>query len=211
MLIMVRTLHFIRRITLSLSLLLTSLIHGDVIDLFILAGQSNGNGQGQVSNLPAGETTQNAMLFNSWHTFINNASDAASPLNHSGWLSQTVAGNTRAKITNGAYCPPPFGGSQFFGPEMGFVSRANEINLTSNTLGIIKYAVDGSKIDVNVTQHAYESDWDTTATGAYSGDCWRGFQASLAEAVTQLQNTGHTPNFRGMIWWHVKAAPTPPP
>ena len=52
--------------------------------------------------------------------------------------------------------------SDYFGPELGFVSRANAINLTNNRpIGIIKYAVGASTLNSGTTL----SDWDTTATG----------------------------------------------
>ena len=161
------------------------------VDVFIIAGQSNANGQGLVSDLTTQQkSAQNAMFYNSWHF---QAFNAESIQYDSGWLPQTQAGETRSTgnvSTN-------FGSSAWFGPELGFVSRAQEINLHSNPMAILKYAVDGSALTVNPNF----SDWDLTATAANDGDCWRGFQAALSNAVAELETAGYTPHFKGMIWW----------
>ncbi len=160
------------------------------IDIFIIAGQSNANGQGLVSTLtPQQKSAQDALFFCSWHL---QAFNAESTQYHSGWLSQTVAGSTRAD-----HLSSTFGNSTDFGPELGFVARANELSLTTNPMAIIKYAVDGSALTVNPNF----SDWDLAATASNDGDCWRGLQAALAAAVAGLEATNYTPNFKGLIWW----------
>ena len=174
------------------------------IDLYIIAGQSNANGRGVVSDLDPSQTTQDASLFYSWHQFMNNAT-SDSPQFNSGWQSQTEAGNTRSGVStvaNGNFSTT-FGGSDWFGPEIGFVARANEINLSPNPMGIIKYAVDGSALTVNPATTFQVSDWDTDpayATSFDHGDAWRGFKAAIASATTALP-FGTTANFKGMIWW----------
>jgi len=160
------------------------------VDIFIIAGQSNANGQGLVSTLtPQQQSAQNALFFCSWHL---QAFNAESTQYHSGWLPQTVAGSTRAD-----HLSSTFGNSAAFGPEIGFLARANEINLTTNPMAIIKYAVDGSALTANPSY----SDWDLTATVPNDGDCWRGLQAAMSNAVSGLQATNYTPNFKGLIWW----------
>ena len=169
------------------------------VDVFIIAGQSNVNGRGLVSNLSNDQKTQEAMFYGSWHKFTNNASVASiNPQLFSGWRSQTIAGETR----NDGNISENFGSSAWFGPEVGFAARANEINLSPNPIAIIKYAVDGSAINnsVNPQLAGTTSDWDTVATGEYAGDCWRGFQMALDKAIGDLP-VGTTPNFKGMVWW----------
>ena len=161
------------------------------VDIFIVAGQSNANGQGLVSTLtPQQQSAQDALFFNSWHL---QAFNAESTQYNSGWLAQTVAGQSRSS----GNVSSTFGNSDWFGPEIGFVARANEINLGANPMAIIKYAVDGSALTVNPNY----SDWDLAATAPNDGDCWRGFQAALSNAVSGLQATNYTPNFKGLIWW----------
>ena len=177
-------------------------LKSETVDIFILAGQSNANGRGVITDLTAEQKTQEGMFFYSWHRWLNNATTISTQY-YSGWQNQTVAGQTRSgnSSVNGGNYSETFGNSDWFGPELGFAARAKAINLTENKLGILKYVVDGSALitDPNTTYQV--SDWDTTTNTDSDGDCWRGFQRALANAVTSLQNAGHTPNFRGMIWW----------
>ena len=160
-----------------------------VVDIYIVAGQSNAYGYGLVSDLPAGENTQDALFYTSWH---DTANDAESTQHFSGLEAQTVAGSSRGDPGSST-----LGGSSHFGPEMGFVARANEISLSSNPMAIVKYAVGGTAL----TQNVAVSDWDLTATAPGDGDCWRGFQAALADAVAKLEAQNYTPNFKGLVWW----------
>ncbi|WP_083913005.1 sialate O-acetylesterase [Rubritalea marina] len=180
-----------------------------VVDLFIIAGQSNANGQGERSNLmsPAQSGPHDVMFYCSWHS---DGYNAESTQNFSDWAEQTEAGYTRAywydnRFGNGGAlggdtAAGALGPAAWFGPEIGFAARANEINLTGNPIGIIKYGVDGSGLSTS-TEVTAASDWDTTATGYRQGDAWRGFKAAISDAVTKLEADGHTPNFKGMIWW----------
>ena len=106
------------------------------VDVFIVAGQSNANGQALVSNLTAQQAgPHNALYFCSWHQFANTAEPSfGSPQFSSGWFTETVAGETRSagNITT------TYGSSPWFGPEVGFAARANEIDLTGNPIGILK-------------------------------------------------------------------------
>ena len=142
-----------------------------------------------------------SFIFGSWHKFINNAT-SDSPQYHSGWLTQTIAGETRAGVStqnNGNYSET-FGNSDWFGPELGFVKRANEINLTSNPIAILKYTVDGSALIADPATTYQVSDWDTVKIGFSDGDCWKGFRSALTAAV-EKPPCRYNPNFKGMIWW----------
>ena len=161
----------------------------NTVDIYIVAGQSNAYGRGLVSDLTVGQSTQDALFYTSWHDIDGNAE---STQYFSGLESQTVAGSSRGDTGSST-----LGGSAYFGPEMGFVARANEISLSSNPMAIIKYAVGGTSL----TQNVAVSDWDLTATDPGDGDCWRGFQAALADAVTTLEAQNYTPNFKGIVWW----------
>lgn len=160
------------------------------VDLYILAGQSNAHGHSTISTLTSSQTAQSGLFYSSWH---NNTSDASTTQYFSPLLNSLVAGYTR-----GDGGKTTLGGSLYFGPELGFVKRANEINLAGSTpLGIVKYAVGASSL----VQHPTNSDWDLTATGARDGDCWRGFKAALADAVAKLEAANYEYRWRGMIWW----------
>lgn len=164
-----------------------SVITNQTIDLFILAGQSNAHGAADVSDLTSAQATQDGLFYTSWH---DNTSNAETTQNYSTWATSLVAGSTRGDSNNLVNSPN-------FGPELGFVSRANAINLTTQPIGILKYAVGASTLNAGTSL----SDWDTTATGNQEGDCYRGLLAALSDATTKLTNAGYSWNFKGMIWW----------
>ena len=159
------------------------------VDLYILAGQSNAHGHSSISTLTPSQTAQSGLFYSSWHS---NTSDASTTQYFSPLLNSLAAGYTRGDGN------PTLGGSSSFGPELGFVKRANQINLTGGRpLGIVKYAVGASAL----VQHGALSDWDLTATGARDGDCWRGFKKALADVVAKLEAANYEYRWRGMIWW----------
>ena len=166
-----------------------SVITNQTIDLFILAGQSNAHGHADVSDLSTAQATQDGLFYTSWH---NSTGNAETTQYYSPWATSLVAGSTRGDDGSSS-----LGGSSSFGPELGFVSRANAINLTTQPIGILKYAVGASTLNAGTSY----SDWDTTATGNREGDCYRGLLASLSDATTKLTNAGYSWNFKGMIWW----------
>ena len=164
-----------------------SVITNQTIDLFILAGQSNAHGHADVVDLTSAQATQDGLFYTSWH---DNTSNAETTQNYSNWATSLVAGSTRGDSNN-------LVNSTKFGPELGFVSRANAINLTTQPIGILKYAVGASTLNAGTSL----SDWDTTATGTNEGDCYRGLLSALSDATTKLTNAGYSWNFKGMIWW----------
>jgi len=164
-------------------------IVNQTIDLFILAGQSNAHGHADVSDLSTAQATQDGLFYTSWHNSTGNAETAQY---YSNWATSLVGGSTRGDDGSSS-----LGGSSSFGPELGFVSRANAINLTTQPIGILKYAVGASTLNAGTSF----SDWDTTATGNREGDCYRALLSALSDATTKLTNAGYSWNFKGMIWW----------
>ena len=150
-------------------------IVNQTIDLFILAGQSNAHGHADVSDLTSAQATQDGLFYTSWH---DSTSNAESTQNYSSWATSLVAGSTKGDSNNLVNSPN-------FGPELGFVSRANAINLTTQPIGIIKYAVGASTLNAGTSL----SDWDTTATGTNEGDCYRGLLSALSDATTKLNRS----------------------
>jgi hypothetical protein len=171
-----------------------SVITNQTIDLFILAGQSNAHGHADVVDLTSAQATQDGLFYTSWH---DNTSNAETTQNYSSWATSLVAGSTRGDSNN-------LVNSTKFGPELGFVSRANAINLTTQPIGILKYAVGASTLNAGTSL----SDWDTTATGTNEGDCYRGLLSALSDATTKLTNAGYAWNFKGMIWWQGESGAT---
>lgn len=162
-----------------------------VIDLFLIGGQSNGHGYALVDTLQESQKIQNGYFYASWHQFPNNGTTTQ---HFSSIETSITAGNTRSEQFSSEL------GSTRFGPEIGFAARANEISLTSNPIGIIKYAIDGSSLNTQTESHEV-SDWDLYATDGQEGDAWRGFKAALADGVAKYEAAGFNVNFKGMIWW----------
>ncbi len=104
-----------------------SVITNQTIDLFILAGQSNAHGAADVSDLTSAQATQDGLFYTSWH---DNTSNAETTQNYSSWATSLVAGSTRGDSNNLVNSPN-------FGPELGFVSRAKAINLTTQPTCIL--------------------------------------------------------------------------
>lgn len=173
-----------------------SLVISRVVDIFVLAGQSNAHGHAEISGLTTQQKTQSGLFYTSWH---DSTSNAETTQYFSGIAEQLVAGSTRGDSGQST-----IGGSLYFGSELGFVNRANSINLTGNTIGILKYAVGASTLNAGTSG----SDWDTTATGYKEGDCWRGLQAAIADCVSKLNAAGYAYNFKGLIWWQGESGAT---
>ena len=127
-----------------------SQISDQIVDIYILAGQSNAHGHGDVSDLSTSQATQDGLFYSSWH---NNTSNASSTQHYSSWETSLVAGFTRGDDNTDA-----LGGSDFFGPELGFVNKANSINLTNGRpIGVLKHAIGASKL-VDETSIVYHNE-----------------------------------------------------
>lgn len=123
-------------------------ISDQVVDVYILAGQSNAHGAAQVSTLSPEQSTQDGIFYSSWHQATSNAS---STQYYSDWATSLVAGSTRGDDNTST-----LGGSDFFGPELGFVNQANSINLTNNRpIGVLKHAIGASKLvdETSIVEH----------------------------------------------------------
>ena len=154
------------------------------IDIYLIAGQSNAHGYSQVQYLTDEQKTQDGLFYTSWHTNNTNASDTQ---NFSEWATSLVAGQTTGGTTTR------------FGPELGFVERSHNNNLTvGQPLGVIKYGVGSSTL---WDRGDNWSDWDLTAVGYRRGDALRGFKLAIADAITKLTAQNYTFRIAGMVWW----------
>lgn len=170
-----------------------AMIANKVVDVYLLAGQSNAHGHAIVSSLTTAQKTQNGLFYSSWHNDTNNAS---STQYYSNWATSLVAGSTR-----GEYGQSALGGSLLFGPELGFVNRANAINLAGGRpIAILKHAIGASSL-TDVGGSPDLSDWDLTATGDRKGDALRAFKLAIADALGKLTAGGYTYRLAGFIWW----------
>ncbi len=166
-------------------------ISDKIIDIYLLAGQSNAHGHADVSTLTADQSSQDGLFYSSWHETTSNAS---STQYYSDWASSLEAGSTRGDDNTSV-----LGGSSKFGPEIGFIKRANEISLSGNKpIGIIKHAIGASTLTDEGTDY---SDWDITAEGDRRGDALRAFKRSVEDGLGKLDEAGYSYRIAGLIWW----------
>ena len=111
------------------------------VDVYIIAGQSNAYGQGLISDLNIDQQIQDALFFTSWHETDGNA--------ESQQYFSNVLPFTEAGISKGNPGQSNLGGSEHFGPELGFVNRIQELEVHTNPVAIIKYAVGGTSLTYN--------------------------------------------------------------
>ena len=115
------------------------LIKDQTVDIYLQAGQSNAHGWGAVSTLTEEQKTQDGIFYTSWNDSTSNAS---STQYYSSWASSLVAGSTRGDNQTST-----LGNSIYFGPEIGFMAKANELSLAGGRpIGILKYAIGASSI-----------------------------------------------------------------
>lgn len=170
------------------------------LDFYLLLGQSNMHGGASLTGAPSEITDPktDVMFRTAWH---HDTSDATTQLYQSGWRTETTAGNTHGQNGN-----QYIGGSNYFGPELGFAHEGKSNGLFgTNTPALFKYAVGSSSLffdSLNSQTGGDLSDWDTTANLANrNGDCWRGFKQSFDDAVNTLKGLGHRVFFKGAIWY----------
>ena len=178
-----------------------SLISDQTIDIYLLAGQSNAHGHAKIEHLTDEQKTQDGLFYSSWHQSTSNASTTQY---YSPWATSLVAGNTRGdsgQIT--------LGGSSMFGPELGFVSKANEINLTGDKpIGIIKHAIGASSLVHPDVTEGDLSDWDLTPEGDKHGDALVAFKRAIQDGLQKLTDAGYSYRIAGMVWWQGESGAT---
>ena len=165
------------------------LLKDQIVDLYILAGQSNAIGQGAVSELTQSQSTADALFWRSYHDNQNSAQ--STQRFQDTWSQSIVAGETGGNDASR------------FGPEIGFADYME--SSATRPFGIIKYAVGSTALTKDYdpdNSSQYSSDWDIDpdATGA-DGDCWRGLQLALQTGIDKITTAGYGYRIAGVIWW----------
>ena len=145
-------------------------------DVYLLAGQSNMDGRGLVSDLTADQQAafENAIIF---------------------YRNESMASDGWQPLKPGFSVPPKYKGklpSTTFGPEIGFVHSMLQSD-PKRKLALIK----GSKGGTNL-----RADWKPgkkTDEGS-QGRQYRDFIASIRTATKQLKDRGDTYTIRGLLW-----------
>ncbi|WP_146528448.1 sialate O-acetylesterase [Novipirellula artificiosorum] len=145
-------------------------------DVYLLAGQSNMDGRGQASDLPA----EQRQPFEHAIIFYRNL-----PHTSEGWKP----------LGPGYSIPPKYEGtlpSQTFGPELGF-ARAMLDGQPLKKLALIKGSKGGTSL---------RTDWNPGSQGDpdSQGPRYRDFIETIRLATNQLTQRGETYTLRGLLW-----------
>lgn len=156
------------------------------IDIYLVAGQSNADGHSFTADLTAtqGEEIEGFNFYISWHS---NTSQASSQQYYSNIASSLEAGKTRGQGTSSTLSD-----SGRFGIEWGFAKKAKEINLASEDIGIIKYAIGASTIQPSSYSH-----WDINT----AGEAWDGWLNAIEDGVEKYNQAGYNVNIKGLVWY----------
>ena len=142
-------------------------------EVYLLGGQSNANGRGDASQLPAPLASPQTDVLFYWHR-----TQATSNV---GWLTEDqwidLAPGSGHGTTTPVF-PKEFGSELSFGRAMADANPAARI-------AIIKYAHGGTNL---------HSEWSAT------GDKYATFVATVQAGLAALSNAGHTYELKGMIW-----------
>lgn len=145
-------------------------VQADIVDVFLLAGQSNAVGRGAVSEVTDPSILQDAdvMLYHSPGIFSGNPSRT--------WNLLRLPGQGAT-----------------FGPEIGFGNRMVEL-YPNRRIAIIKHAVDGTSLAND--WHPGRNDADSGNFGPQ----FQTFINTVVSGRHALTVQGHTPVIRGMLW-----------
>jgi hypothetical protein len=156
------------------------------IDIYLVAGQSNADGHSLTADLTAtqSEETEGFNFYVSWHS---NTSQASSQQFYSNIAPSLEAGKTRGQGTSSTLSD-----SGKFGIEWGFAKKAKEINLASEDIGIIKYAIGASTIQPSSYSH-----WDINT----AGEAWEGWLNAIEDGVEKYNQAGYNVNIKGLVWY----------
>ncbi len=159
---------------LSLSVLLSAPFtqaNGSNVDVFLLGGQSNAAGRGATSEL-----SDSSVLYNTeimlYHSVSMNSGQPARQ-----WTTLRPASNSTG----------------YFGPEIGFGSRMEEL-YPGRQIAIIKHAVGGTDLGANWNPGTNSNDSD------HFGPQFMTFVETVDSGIDTLIAQGYTPVIKGMLW-----------
>lgn len=160
-----------------------------VIDLYILAGQSNMDGQGLVSDLPGflSEIHDHAWIYDP------NRRDDQQPIDDRGFWEKLKPGHGDGYQTDGKRSFL----SDTFGPELSFVERLRDFNPEKKVL-IFKYAKGGSSIhpDAATDWGCWHPDYNR-GTGINQ---WTHFRHHLNRAIDMAEKRFGSVKPAGIVW-----------
>ena len=141
--------------------------------VYLLGGQSNGNGRGDAAQLSEPLASPQTDVRFYWHR--TQSADNVGHLLENTWID--LAPGSGHGITSPVY-------AKEFGPEISFGRAMADADPAAN-IAIIKYTHGGTNL---------HTQWSA------SGSMYRTFVATTQAALTALTNAGHTYELRGMLW-----------
>lgn len=150
-------------------------VHAEIVDVYILAGQSNAAGRALIANVemdPGGYGSAAADLSNTSVKL---------------WHSSTLAGGPSPNTWTTLAPAPQSAPTTNFGPEIGLGNRLLELSPARN-IAIIKHARGATSL---------HTDWDENNAGTNE---WDILVSTVQAAMQSLINQGDIPIVRGMAW-----------
>ncbi|MBK1835192.1 sialate O-acetylesterase [Roseibacillus ishigakijimensis] len=161
----------------ALSLVLQSQLEGALVNVILIAGQSNADGRAASSALPA---------------------HLQSPQSDVPYFYHVEGGPGSGTLTTVQPGSPEFGGGTFFGPEITLAENLTSYltsTSSSATLAIIKYANGGTNLS---------NDWRAGGDGSETNDGneYLVFQNTVTAGLGALQSANPSDTFRlaGLVW-----------
>lgn len=169
---------------------LTLAAGADVVDLFVLAGQSQAvNFDNDADNLPASlQSPQSDVRFRYTQGWWpdNDTGLTAGVATSGGWTTLRPQASGSADVYN-----PGRNIDTGFGPEL-TLGRDLAAGISGREVGIVKYAWNSTSLG----SRADREGWNVND----SGQLYVGLLSEVADAVTDLENQGHTVAIRGFFW-----------
>ncbi|MCF7818180.1 MAG: sialate O-acetylesterase [Kiritimatiellales bacterium] len=141
------------------------------VDVYLLGGQSNMQGKGNITSIPAGQETISGVLYYHSPTVVG----ATSP--NTLYTNVTPTGST----------------TSYFGPEIGFANHIKALR-PGAPMALIKYAVGGTSLIWD-----WRSGADATDTANW-GSQYSGFVNTVDGGLAALRAAGYQPQIVGMLW-----------
>ena len=177
--------------------LLPSIAAAQTIDVYIMAGQSNMDGRGDVSDLSEGQLA--SLQNNTIIRYVNPGSERERAVPTSNPADLDVGSNGFTALVPGGFSVDLTSTRQLsptFGPELSFGASIAEATGSSNQIAIIKVSRGGTN---------FRNDWlvnpnVNTVDDEPEGFLYRALMEHVAAGLAELEADGSTAIVRGVVW-----------
>jgi hypothetical protein len=143
-------------------------------DIYLVAGQSNAQGQNSYTDLPDPSVVNNPNIRYYQSTVLDGTLGGQ-------WRTLTASSNT------------------LFGPEIGLANRLEQLYPASN-IAVIKHAMGSTGLDASMDSGNNWYPGTSPADSANFGYHFEVFQSTVSNALQALLDEGNTYTVKGMIW-----------